>query len=77
MKAHPSRWLVLLLAAFLSFFTWNAPVGAAQPVATSAAPVVVAGIFDGIVGNRSKMIQFTFVGFAIAVAILMTATRKH
>jgi hypothetical protein len=32
---------------------------------------------DSVVGNRSRMIQFAFIGFAIGVAILVTATRRY
>ena len=35
------------------------------------------GFMENVVGNRQRMIQFAFVGFAIGVLILVTATRKH
>jgi len=42
------------------------------------APVILfGGLFDGVLGNRSRMVQYAFIGFAIGVAILVTATRKH
>ena len=86
---HPSRWACLLVVGLLSFGAWPTPATAAgfpdgsrvadqRAQASSAVPVaLVAGIFDGVVGNRSRMIQFAFIGFAIGVGILMTSTRKH
>ncbi|MCI0380965.1 MAG: hypothetical protein L0215_25555 [Gemmataceae bacterium] len=43
---------------------------------TSAA-VLVGGFWDYVKGNRSRMIQVAFIGFAVGVVILITSTRKH
>jgi len=32
---------------------------------------------DGVLGNRTRMVQFAFAGFGIGILILVTATRKH
>ena len=88
-SSHPTRWLALLLALFVSL-TEPSPLLAAEahhavgstldsraaPRGTAPSPIF-AGIMDSIVGNRQRMIRFAFIGFAIGVAILMTATRKH
>ncbi len=56
--------------------------GVPQPAACnstsqSTGRPLFAGFTDGIIGNRSQMIQAAFIAFAIGVFILMTATRKH
>jgi hypothetical protein len=83
------RWLVLLAACLCSL---GALPGGAEAAETSlpgtalgggtiAAAITPAalfgGIMDSVVGDRSRMVRFAFIGFAIGVAILMTATRKH
>jgi hypothetical protein len=82
---RPSRCLVLLLASWLTLGAspWPAPAmpvdahpgmvksGAAMPAA------LVGGFTDNVLGNRTRMIQFAFVAFAVGVLILVTATRKH
>jgi hypothetical protein len=88
----PFFCILLLLAAF-SLATHAqagdvalepAGFGVRQPAACSSGAIpqskaipLFAGLTDGIVGNRSRMIQAAFVAFAIGVFILMTATRKH
>jgi len=58
-----------------------APAGSTPPVVAvpaAAAPApVFASFFDYVTGNRSRVIQFAFIGFAVGVVILMTSTRKH
>jgi hypothetical protein len=52
--------------------------GGYTPKFGQTAPVTLfGGLFDGVLGNRSRMVQYAFIGFAIGVAILVTATRKH
>ena len=49
-----------------------------EPGRLSAAPATLFGALPGqILGNRSRMIQMAFIGFAIGIAILVTSTRKH
>jgi hypothetical protein len=84
-SSHPSRWLVLILACLVSLGTLAAPVQAAQapapPIEASARaatlPVVFAGLLDNVAGDRTRMVRYAFIGFAIGVAILVTATRKY
>ena len=85
LSSRPSRWLAFVLACLVSLGAWSTPGHAGQivgpPGATCegrAAPTVLMGGFmDSVVGNRQRMIQFAFIGFAIGIAILVTATRKH
>jgi hypothetical protein len=89
---NPFLCIFLLLGAFLlanharaeDATLEPAGFGVSQPAACSSAAIpqsisitLFAGLTDGIVGNRSRMIQAAFVAFAIGVFILMTATRKH
>jgi len=59
------------------------PVGAfatarVEPPSRAAAPATLFGALHAqIIGNRSRMIQMAFIGFAIGIAILVTSTRKH
>jgi hypothetical protein len=85
-QSHPRRWLLLLLVGLLALGALTSPVlaaesspsGPAASMAASAAPTVIfAGLFDYVTGSRTRMVQFTFIGFAIGVVILMTSTRKH
>ncbi|MCI0641402.1 MAG: hypothetical protein L0Y72_08725 [Gemmataceae bacterium] len=39
--------------------------------------VLIGGFWDYVKGNRSRMIQIAFIGFAVGVVILITSTRKH
>jgi hypothetical protein len=90
LSSHPWRWLVLLAACLFSLGALPGGVEAAEPslplgtalgggtMAAAAAPAALfGGIMDSVVGDRTRMVRFAFIGFAIGVAILMTATRKH
>jgi len=60
-------------------------LGAASPAqaqagalpAASGSPSLFAGLGDYVIGNRTRMIQVTCIGFGLAVLILVTASRKH
>lgn len=45
--------------------------------APASASVLLADLQSYIIGNRSRMIQVVTIGFALGIAILVTATRKH
>ena len=83
MRVSPmQRFFTLLLAGLILLGLASSAPAAAVSNPRAGAPlqqpkVLVAGFFDNVVGNRSRMVQFTFIGFAIGVVILMTATRKH
>jgi hypothetical protein len=82
MRRFQKAILCLSLLIGAALFSSQAQAGAAadtslQVYSRPAATPLFAGITDGIIGNRSRMIQTAFIGFAIGVFILMTATRKH
>jgi hypothetical protein len=83
-SSHRSRWLVILLACLVILVTLPAPAQSARasvPVVDCRAagtPVAVfGGLLDSVGGDRTRMVRYAFIGFAIGVAILVTATRKH
>ncbi len=84
LKAHRRAWLVLFFAGLVGMVTQPTAASAVSPEIPQAAKthravptVLCGGITDNIIGNRPRMIQVTFIGFAIGVFILMTSTRKH
>ena len=82
MKRFQKAILCLSLFIGAALFSNHAQASATadtslQVNSRAAATPLFAGMTDGIIGNRSKMIQTAFIGFAIGVFILMTATRKH
>lgn len=82
MRTLLPRWFLLLLFFCLSVGVTAGSARALEPpitvapIAKQTAPLPAAAT-DGILGNRSRMVQVTFIAFAIGVAILVTATRKH
>lgn len=74
------RWLRLVLLVCLGLGISAGPTVAA-PSRSADSPrqstVLTAAFTDGILGNRTRMVQVTFIGFAIAVVILVTGVRKY
>ena len=68
--------LVLIVAFVLAAFVPAVQAEALSP-SRAAAPTLVAGITDYFIGNRSRMVQTTFIAFGLGILILVTATRKH
>ena len=71
----------LLLAAWLGLCLVPTRAAAA-PSSTVPSPAYVAtplfgNLYNYVFGNRSRVVQAAFIGFAIGIAILVTATRKH
>lgn len=82
MTSPPVRWFVLLLCACLLGLGLAAcPASAAESspgtIVASDSAAIFGGLTDNVFGNRSRMVQFTFIAFGLGVLILVTATRKQ
>lgn len=77
-RSSALRGLCLVLLATLVLTAFIAPCQAEPPVtSTRACTPLFAGLTDYIIGNRSRMVQTTFIAFGLGILILVTATRKH
>lgn len=72
---------VMILLALLVLGTVLSPLPANEidyPGSNALPPALLANWFmDTIIGNRTRMVQVTFVAFGIGILILVTSTRKH